>query len=278
MLRSPFKMVALWCWYRGAHFHGYQQQQALRTVQRELLRAFAEAGLSRNPVVAGRTDKGVSARMQVLSARLERDVAPEELVPRLNALLPEDLGIHRVHEVKPGFHAAWSSTSKEYRYELAAHQVGDLALLEEASALIAGTRNFKVFHFKTSAEQDRTVSSVEVLRSAGGVTLRFIGEGFARYMVRMLVGGLTAVSHSQIPLATFRDGLREQKNFHCPTAAPEPLTLWSVGYPADVDPFSADERSSFLWPTEPRPAQEADCRVKIDLPPVASTRHIVIPG
>jgi tRNA U38,U39,U40 pseudouridine synthase TruA len=139
-MSGPFKIVALWCWYRGAAFRGYQQQTGHRTVQGELLRAFAEAGLSRNPVVAGRTDKGVSARMQVLSARLERERSPAELVPLLNAKLPDDLRMHLVREVPARFHAAWSASSKEYRYRLRFDEAGDLARLAEVAAMVPGTR------------------------------------------------------------------------------------------------------------------------------------------
>jgi tRNA U38,U39,U40 pseudouridine synthase TruA len=78
-------------------------------------------------------------------------------------------------------------------------------------------------------------------------TLRFVGEGFARHMVRMLVGGVLAVSRGEVTLDTFRAGLEQQQQFHCPTAPAEPLTLWSVGYPAEVDPFSSAERESFHW-------------------------------
>ena len=244
-MSGPFRIVALWCWYRGEGFHGYQQQQGLRTVQGELLRAFPAAGLARNPVVAGRTDRGVSARMQVLSGRVEREVAPDALVSRLNAQLPADLRIHLARDTPPGFHAAWSASAKEYRFALPASDVGDLQLLHDAAALIPGTRNFKVFHFKSSQEKLRTVTSVDVLSAAGGVTLRFVGEGFARHMVRMLVGGMTAVSHQRISLDIFREGLNQQRNFYCPTAAPEPLTLWDVGYPPELDPFTTDERADF---------------------------------
>ena len=250
MSPGPFKIVALWCWYRGAGFHGYQRQQARRTVQGELLSGFAAAGLSRNPVVAGRTDRGVSARMQVLSGRLERDATPEEMVARLNAVLPEDLGLHLAREAPPGFHAAWSATSKEYRYALPAGEAGDLGLLQQAAALIPGTRDFKVFHFKSSQQKPRTVTSVEVLSTAAGASVRFIGEGFARHMVRMLVGGLTAVAQGRVPLEVFAEGLTSQRNFYCPTAPPEPLTLWSVGYPPEIDPFTAAERSGFSWPAD----------------------------
>lgn len=247
---GKFKIVAIWCWYRGTDFYGYQQQQERRTVQRELLAAFTAAGLSRNPVVAGRTDKFVSARMQVLSSRLEREVPAEDVVGRLNAVLPGDLGIHLAREVKAGFHAAWSSNSKEYRYSLRADQLGDLALLKEAAAMIPGTRDFKAFHFKTSEDKERTVNSVEFLSAPDGLTVRFVGEGFARHMVRMLVGGMTAVANGTVRLEHFKAGLLEQRNFYCPTAPPEPLTLWSVGYPPDVDPFTAGERSAFTWPRE----------------------------
>ncbi|MEW5743406.1 MAG: tRNA pseudouridine(38-40) synthase TruA [Myxococcota bacterium] len=248
-MSTPLHRVAFWCWYRGAGFSGYQRQEGRRTVQGEVLRAFAEAGFPRNPVVAGRTDKGVSARMQVLSARVDRFVPMDELAARLNARLPEDLRVHLVRPAAPDFHAAFSATGKEYRYALDAPAAGDPARLREVAALIPGTRNFRVFHFKTSAEQPRTVHSVEVLPgpSLGDVVLRFVGAAFARHMVRMLVGGMLAVARGEVTLDTFRAGLEEQRFFHCPTAPPEPLTLWSVAYPPAVDPFTTEERTAFPW-------------------------------
>lgn len=238
-----FDIVAFWVWYRGADFAGFQQQTGLRTVQGEVLRAFAEVGLERNPVVAGRTDKGVSARMQVLSARARKHTDLKELVIKLNAALPQDVQVNVARAMRPKFHAAWSSNSKEYRYELS--DPGDLDKLRDAIALIPGTRDFRVFHFKTSQLRPRTVNSVELV---DGHTLRFIGEGFARFMVRMLVGGVLQVSRGEISIDTFRAGLEQQQNFRCPKAPPEALTLWSVGYPEDVDPFTPEERASFAWP------------------------------
>ncbi len=241
---SAFRLVAVWCWYRGTNFRGYQQQVGHRTVQGELLRAFAAAGLPRNPVVAGRTDRGVSARMQVLSMRIERDRPIAEVQARLAPHVPDDLGVHLVREVPTGFHAAWSATSKEYRYRVSHEAVGSPSLLAQAVALIPGTRDFRVFHFKTSDVRPRTVTSVELLPE---LTLRFVGEGFGRHMVRMLVGGALAVSSGQVPMEVFAAGLEAQRPFHCPTAPPEPLTLWDVGYPAEIDPFSAEERCCFPW-------------------------------
>jgi tRNA pseudouridine38-40 synthase len=246
-MSGPFRMVALWCWYRGAGFHGYQAQRALHTVQGELLAAFAAAGLTRNPVVAGRTDRGVSARMQVLSARLAREVPVADLAGRLGPRLPPDLGLHLAREAPPGFHAAWSASGKAYRYHLSRAEAGDLGALEEAAALVPGTRDFSVFHFKTSEVRPRTVHALEVVRGPADVTLRFEGHTFGRHMVRMLVGGLTAVARGEVPLEAFRQGLLAQRRFHCPVAPPEPLTLWSVEYPLAVDPFTPAERAGFHW-------------------------------
>ncbi len=240
-MSEEFHIAAFWCWYRGARFAGFQAQTGLRTVQAELLRAFREAGLERNPVVAGRTDKGVSARMQVLSGRVRRGASLDEVMEKLNASLPGDMGVHLVRSAKPKFHAAWSACSKEYRYRLT--EPVDEARLGEALALVPGTRDFRVFHFKTSQVRPRTVQSVDVIPGEA-LTLRFIGEGFGRYMVRMLVGGACQVARGEISLDTFRAGLEQQQNFNCPKAPPEPLTLWSVNYPSELDPFTAADRAS----------------------------------
>lgn len=243
-MKQRLRRVAWWLWYRGEGFRGYQAQEGgHRTVQAELLRAFAELGLARNPVVAGRTDRGVSARMQVLSSRVVVDTSTAALADQLNARLPQDVQVYLVRDAHDSFNAAWSAIGKEYRYHLA--DPGDLALLTEALSRIPGTRNFKVFHHKSSNVQERTVKSVELLPAETGVSVRFIGEGFARHMVRMLVGAASAVSHGEISLETFTLGLDAQQHFYCPTAPAEPLTLWNVAYPPEVDPFSAADRQSF---------------------------------
>lgn len=247
-MAAPFRVVALWCWYRGEGFAGFQQQQQLRTVQGELLSAFARAGLERNPVVSGRTDKGVSARMQVLSGRLHDALSVDEAAARLRAQLPSDLGLYLLKEARPKFHAAWSATSKEYRYLVPSAALGDRARLAEAAALVPGTRDFRVFHFRTSALKPRTVRAVELLDTPEGLVLRFEGDGFARYMVRMLTAALLGVSRGEVSLDTLRAGLEQQRNFRCPKAPPEPLTLWSIGYPEGEDPFTPGERAAFAWP------------------------------
>lgn len=211
------------------------------------MRAFAEAGLPKNPVASARTDKGVSARMQVLSVRVPRDA--DDVLERLRPRLPEDLGLHLAREVPETFHAAWSASGKHYRYRLTREQAGSLDVLRGLCERIRGTHDFQVFHFKTSEVKPRTVRRAEVHEVSGtSVELRFEGDGFARHMVRMLVGAMTAVARGEVTREAFEAGLAEKTKFRCPVAAPEPLTLWSVDYPSEADPFTAAEREAFTWP------------------------------
>jgi tRNA pseudouridine38-40 synthase len=193
--------------------------------------------------------------MQVLSARVEVGRPLAELHARLAAVLPADLGLHLVKQVPASFHAAWSATGKEYRYQLPADVLAGPARtrLLEALPLLPGTRDFSVFHHKASQGGLRTVRSVEwlaegdkSLTEAG--SLRFTGEKFGRHMVRMLVGALLGVARGEVALETLRAGLEAQTKFHCPVAPPEALLLWAVDYPAADDPFSAAERAAFGWP------------------------------
>src|SRR5438552_1997826 len=118
MKEQPSRTVALWCWYHGGAYRGYQSQPQGPTVQDTLVTALRSAGFSRNPVPAGRTDLGVHARMQVLGMRVVEDVAPQDVAARLNAQLPKDVGIAASRAAPRKFHPQWQSEAKEYRYRL----------------------------------------------------------------------------------------------------------------------------------------------------------------
>src|SRR5687767_14936972 len=93
MKEQSSRLVALWCWYDGGAFRGYQSQPVGPTVQDTLMAALRASGLSRNPVPAGRTDLGVHARMQVGSMRIVENLPTSELAARINAHLPRSVGV-----------------------------------------------------------------------------------------------------------------------------------------------------------------------------------------
>ncbi|MDP1918819.1 MAG: tRNA pseudouridine(38-40) synthase TruA [Myxococcales bacterium] len=267
MSRTPSRLVAMWCWYHGAPYRGYQAQALGPTVQQTLLDAMARIGLHRNVVASGRTDAGVHARMQVLSFRLEGELPVEELPARINAHLPPTLGVALVRQAPPHFNAHWRSSMKEYRYRLlvgANERWAPVAwavdvtpeAISEVLQVAVGAHDFSAFHAKRSAVRERVIESVEVVEpSPGLLDVRVRGDRFGKYMVRSLIGGAVAVASGAWSKEEFAEALARgstadpegpeqtrRRLGHGDRAPAAGLVLWSVEYPPADDPFTAQER------------------------------------
>jgi tRNA pseudouridine38-40 synthase len=256
MREKPFPrcQVALWCWYHGGPFRGYQTQVEGPTVQGTIEQALRAAGFSRNPINAGRTDLGVHARMQVLSMRVVEPVPPTEVAQRLNAHLPAGVGIACSRPAPWKWNAQWHSTLKEYRYRLALDDRPDWApfawrvdldphRLTTQLEKLRGARDFFAFHDKGSSRIVRTLTHVSVQeRVAGVLEVRLVGDGFARYMVRFMVGAAVAVAQGTLDEATFDAAVLHAAPFAKRRAPAHGLILWDVGFPPELDPFTELER------------------------------------
>lgn len=259
------KTIALWLWYRGDGFRGYQSQPRGPTVQDALESALAQLSVRGRPLPAGRTDLGVHARMQVVRIRTEEDGSDEAFMRALRPLLPQGLGVVAAREVPRGFHPQWHAETKEYRYRLcldgevatsessawaAVWQTPwpvDPARLEKIVQSCVGTRDFSAFHEKSSAIKARTLLRAE-LRVVGPVDgrtvheLRWLGDGFGRYQVRYLTGSATATAAGALDATAFDSALREAKSIAGMKAPARGLVLWAVSYPPQWDPFTEQDR------------------------------------
>ncbi|GEN09821.1 tRNA pseudouridine38-40 synthase [Myxococcus fulvus] len=268
MLTSTSKRipVALWIWYRGGNFRGFQRQTEGPTVQEALETALRAVGVPASVMPSGRTDRGVHARMQVVSVRLEAGDSPESLAKRLPEHLTPGLGLCLVRRPQ-GFHAQWSASGKAYRYRLrlggprtedwAPYSLdvpGEPGLLgrgasvtpERVAELLAraqGTRDFIAFHEKSSPQKPRTLESATLHERGGGLyEVRLVGDGFARYQVRYLVGGALKVAAGLLPEEAWHAALETGAAMEGFKAPAHGLMLWEVHYPPKVDPFTAPER------------------------------------
>lgn len=236
--------------YEGTRYNGWQKQgNTPNTIQQKL-----EALLSRldgGPVEvrgSGRTDAGVHALGQVASFALEHPLEPEELMARLNAGLPGDIGVIALEKAEPRFHARLNAQSKWYRYRIHQGPVPDVfgrryswqcpdeldvAAMEAAAAHLVGRLDFQTFCDTKPGKKStvRRVDSITFSREGGDLVIDFRGEGFLYHMVRLLVGTLAQVgAHRLLPgqipaLLAARDRKR--------TAPPAPacgLTLMEVTY------------------------------------------------
>ncbi|WAM23045.1 tRNA pseudouridine synthase A [Myxococcus sp. NMCA1] len=266
MLPSTSKRipVALWIWYRGGIFRGFQRQPEGPTVQSALEEALRSVGVPATLMPSGRTDRGVHARMQVVSVRLEAGDSAESLEKRLPPRLPPGLGLCGVRR-PTSFHAQWSASGKEYRYrfqlggavtpdwapyalDVSAEPLFQATAVtpERLGALLRsaeGTRDFIAFHEKSSPRKPRTLESATLHELGGGLyEARLRGDGFARYQIRYLMGSALKVAAGLLPEEAWLAALETGQTLEGFKAPAHGLVLWEVRYPPGVDPFTAGER------------------------------------
>jgi tRNA pseudouridine38-40 synthase len=238
--------------YDGTEFAGWACQPQLRSVQSELERALrtilGEESHDGEPLtltVAGRTDRGVHARGQVVSYRHEA-VDPQ----RLNSLLPTDMAVLSCEPVHDTFDARRDAISRTYCYRVLARRTRDvfergrtlwwprpleLTLLERCAELLPGEHDFTAFT-PTESEHTRfkrTVLSAQWCREGDVLEFWIEAKTFLRHMNRVLVGTMLEVAAGRRELMEFADLLEGMSRSHAgPTAPARGLTLVSVAYPA----------------------------------------------
>ena len=243
--------IALGIEYDGSRFLGWQTQPGGGTVQDALepaLAAIAGAGVS--VTAAGRTDRGVHARGQVIHFDTNAARPPSAWVRGVNALLPDAVAVLWSHEVEPQFHARYSAVSRTYRYELlnravrpalAASHVGwfhlplDFEKMQEAAAYLVGEHDFSAFRSSECQAKSpvRTLHALEI--EADGERIDFVlrANAFLHHMVRNIVGTLVYVGKGKHPPQWVVEVLNSKNRAKAaPTFGPEGLYLEKIDYDA----------------------------------------------
>lgn len=106
--------------YDGAAYCGWQRQPDTPTVQQVLEKALSTLlRCSVEVVGAGRTDTGVNASKYVAHFDVEQPIADcQQLVYKLNLVLPQDIAVQQVRCVKGDAHARFDAVEREYTYYL----------------------------------------------------------------------------------------------------------------------------------------------------------------
>ena len=118
--RGPVVRARLVVAYDGSGFHGFADNPGVRTVAgvlREALERVLRHGIELTG--AGRTDRGVHARGQVVSfdARADR-FDPDALGRSLNKLVGPAIAVREIAAAPPDFDARRSATGRIYRYRI----------------------------------------------------------------------------------------------------------------------------------------------------------------
>jgi tRNA pseudouridine38-40 synthase len=246
----PFpRNIKLTLAYDGSAFQGWQTQATGRTVQGVLEEALAKIlGGAPRTIAAGRTDAGVHALGQVANVRTSSTITAEALKRALNALLPEDLVVKAVMDVRDDFHARYLAKSKRYvyiidaspdpspflsRYSLKVDYPLDMPSMQHAAGCFIGEHDFASFMAAGSPVKSsiRQVTVSELALKGDRLYYIIEGSGFLRHMVRNIVGTLLMVGRGNLRPEDISVIIASRDRSKAgPTAPPQGLYLAAVNY------------------------------------------------
>ena len=210
----------------------------------------AIAGTTISVTAAGRTDRGVHARSQVVHFDSAASRPASAWVRGVNALLPDSVAVLWSQEVPDEFHARYSALSRTYRYELLnrsvrpaleASHVGwfhlplDVERMREAAASLVGEHDFSAFRSSECQAKTpvRTLHALDI--EARGERIDFVlrANAFLHHMVRNIVGTLVYVGKEKHPPSWVREVLlSKNRSKAAPTFGPQGLYLEKIQYDA----------------------------------------------
>lgn len=204
--------------YDGSKYKGYQKQPNEKTIQSEIESALTKINSNSEVTIhaSGRTDTGVHAINQKAHFDLDQIIECSKLKKSLNSLLPDDIYIKGIVNVKDDFHARYNVKAKEYLYIINMGTYNpiekdyiyqynkrlDVTEMERALKYLEGKHNFKSFTKCDEEKEDyvRTIVQTNLERDSKNInkiTISFLGTGFLRYMVRNMVGMLINIGEGK---------------------------------------------------------------------------------
>lgn len=233
--------------YDGSKFHGFQIQEKQRTIQGEIQKALKK--INEEDVIihaSGRTDAKVHAVHQVFHFDTKKNLPEEQWKRAINHFMPNDIYILSAQYVDENFHSRYTAIKKEYRYYLSMNEYSpfetnyifqygrklDIELMQEAANIFVGEHNFASFcSYDQYGNTIRTLYSLDIQEKDGMVTFILIGNGFRRYMVRHIVGGLIQIGAKRISKEILLEMLESCGEKKCLfKAKPQGLYLQEVYY------------------------------------------------
>ena len=238
--------------YDGSGFSGFAKNPEANTIEGVLEHALSES--LRHPVklsCAGRTDRGVHARAQVVA--LDADAAhfdAHALGRALNRKLGPEIAIDRIEAAPPTFDARLSCTGRSYRYHVLNRPVADplrrhmswhisepldLVAMNVAAADLIGLHDFTAYSKKNKSRPTevflRRVRSAEWVRHDDTVRFDITANAYTHQMVRSLVGMFVAIGLGRREVGELSTVLQGMDRSVAPSPAPpHGLVLWDAHY------------------------------------------------
>lgn len=235
--------------YDGTNYHGWQIQKNARSVQEEVEKALAIISREKVEVVgAGRTDTGVHATFYIAHFdSSDEGLAEENMLFKLNCLLPVDIAVQKIYPVRADAHARFDATYREYKYYLSRtkdpfiHAFAEkesrklnIVLMNEAAKLLFDATDFTSFSKLGSDVKTNNCKVSKAFWEEKDDQLVFTirADRFLRNMVRAIVGTLLEVGLEKMTIEEFKAVIdKKDRSSAGASVAAKGLFLVDIGYP-----------------------------------------------
>lgn len=238
--------------YNGSAYNGWQVQPGKPTIQAELEKALSTV-LREDIAVkgAGRTDTGVHASYFV--AHFDSDNAAhilDRLVYKLNSLLPHDIAVKRITEVKADAHARFSAISRTYSYVISTKKdpfniklrakifdKPDIALMNIAAKYMLDYKDFTSFS-KLHTDVKTNICNIEFANWKAmddQIVFEIKADRFLRNMVRAIVGTHLDIGRGKYKPEYIKSIIESMdRSAAGKSVEPNGLYLTDIQYPEDI--------------------------------------------
>lgn len=244
--------------YCGSNYQGSQSQPNATTVQGELERVFALILRQPAPIVmAGRTDAGVHAEQMWAHIDLPETLRIDNLVFRLNGILPADIALRCIVPVCDNAHARFDALSRTYEYRITTlkdpFHIGtrtrvrkglDFHKMNQAANSLIGKQDFQSFSrtktdvktfFCTITQAYWRIDKTDIDGNVTEATFVITANRFLRNMVRAIVGTLFEIGYGKRTVEDIKSII--QVHDRCAagdSASASGLFLTDIAYPSSI--------------------------------------------
>jgi len=238
--------------YKGTNYHGWQKQPNAIGVQQKVEDVFSTILNQKSEIVgSGRTDSGVHATAQVFQFDFsgeQKDV--EQLLYKANKMLPKDVALKHVWQVKDEAHARFDATSRAYQYHIVTEKnpfaidqayffTYDLAI-DKMNLAAEKLLNYQDFESFSKVKTDVFTFNCDIFEAfwkqeQDSLVFYIKANRFLRGMVRAIVGTLLEVGQNKISIEEFENIIKAKDRNSAGRAVPaNGLFLTEVQYPKDI--------------------------------------------
>jgi tRNA pseudouridine38-40 synthase len=235
--------------YKGTNYHGWQYQPNAITIQELVNKALSTLLKSTIEVVgAGRTDAGVHATEYYAHFDFTKEINADELVYKVNAILPNDIVVYAIFNTKEDLHARFDATSRSYEYHIylgrnpfkiettwqIIHKKIDVDAMNEAAKLLLNYTNFKSFSRSNTDVKTYNckIERAEWQQNDTDLIFYITADRFLRNMVRAVVGTLLDVGTGRTSLKEFQKIIESKNRSNAgPSVPAKGLFLTKITYP-----------------------------------------------